>query len=82
LPGLYVVPDVPLVSPEKYASAIWQKKPLPATSVKGKVVVAPPQLPLSARRRLDAIVMINISATTSAARNVECRFVFMVSPMY
>jgi len=51
--GLYVVAVVPLVRPEKYASAIWQKKPLPATSVNGRVTIAPPQVPVSAGRRLD-----------------------------
>jgi hypothetical protein len=76
-----VVADVPLDSPEKYASAIEQKKTLPAdTSVNGSVMLAPPHVPVSARRRLDAIVMINISAITSAARNVERLFSFMVPP--
>jgi hypothetical protein len=45
--------------------------------VNGNVVVAPPQLPESARRRLDAMVMIIISAITSAARNVERRLAFI-----
>jgi hypothetical protein len=43
------VGDVPLVRPEKYASAIWQKRADAPTSVKGTVVVAPPQVPVSAR---------------------------------
>jgi len=51
--GLYVVGVVPLVRPEKNASAIWQKKLLPATSVKGSDLIAPPQVPVSAGRRLD-----------------------------
>jgi len=50
--GLYVVAVVPLVRPEKYASAIWQKKPLPATSVNGRVTNTP-QVPVSAGSRLD-----------------------------
>jgi hypothetical protein len=76
-----VVADVPLDSPEKYASAIEQKKTLPAaTSVNGSVMLAPPHMPVSARRRLDARVMINISAITSAARNIERLFSFMVFP--
>ena len=45
---------VPLLNPEKNASAIWQKKTLPATSVNGTVVDTPPQLPVSAGSRLDA----------------------------
>jgi hypothetical protein len=52
--GLYVVGVVPFVSPEKNASAIWQKNGLAITSVKGSVVIAPPQVPVSAGRRLDA----------------------------
>jgi len=51
--GLYVVGVVPLVRPEKNASAIWQKKMLPITSVNGSVVVAPPHVPVSAGSRLD-----------------------------
>jgi hypothetical protein len=42
-----------LVRPEKNASAIWQKKILPITSVNGSVVVAPPHMPVSAGSRLD-----------------------------
>jgi hypothetical protein len=48
LDGLYVVAEVPLVKPEKKASAIWQKKGLDITSVNGTVVVTPPQVPVSA----------------------------------
>jgi hypothetical protein len=48
LDGLYVVADVPFVSPEKNASAIWQKKGLDITSVNGCVIVTPPQMPVSA----------------------------------
>jgi len=51
--GLYVVGVVPLVRPEKYASAIWQKKELPATSVNGTVTIAPLQVSVSAGRRVD-----------------------------
>jgi hypothetical protein len=46
--GLYVVADVPFVSPEKNASAIWQKNGLDITSVNGSVVVTPPQVLVSA----------------------------------
>jgi hypothetical protein len=52
--GLYVVAEVPLVRPEKYASAIEQKKILPITSVNGTVVIVPPHVLVSAGRRLDA----------------------------
>jgi hypothetical protein len=53
--GLYVVGVVPLVSPEKNASAIWQKNGLAITSVKGTVVIVivKPQTPVSAGSRLD-----------------------------
>jgi len=44
---------VPRVRPENQASAIWQKKMLPPTSVNGSVTIAPLQVPLSAGRRLD-----------------------------
>jgi hypothetical protein len=53
-PGLYVVALVPLVRPEKYASAIWQKKRLAATSVNGTLVIPPPQVPVSAGNLVDA----------------------------
>jgi hypothetical protein len=46
--GLYVVADVPFESPEKNASAIWQKNGLDITSLNGSVVVTPPQFPVSA----------------------------------
>jgi hypothetical protein len=46
--GLYVVAEVPLASPEKNASAIWQKKGLDIASVKGTVIICPPQVPVSA----------------------------------
>jgi hypothetical protein len=46
--GLYVVEDVPFESPEKNASAIWQKNGLDITSVNGSVVVTPPQVLVSA----------------------------------
>jgi hypothetical protein len=72
--GLYVVGVVPLVRPEKYASAIWQKKKLPPTSVKGSVVIAPPQVPVSAGRRLD----VNNKTTIVKSRiNAERRFSFI-----
>jgi len=48
---------VPFVRPEKYASAIWQKKVLPMTSVKGSVVKFEAQVPVSAGIRFDAIIM-------------------------
>jgi hypothetical protein len=42
------------------------------TSVKGMVTKAPPHVPVSARRRADAIVMIKINATSAAARYFIC----------
>jgi hypothetical protein len=49
--GLYAVAVVPLVSAEKYASAIEQKKMLlEGTSVNGSVMLAPPHVPVSARK--------------------------------
>jgi hypothetical protein len=44
---------VPFVSPEKNASAIWQKNMFPITSVNGTVVIPPPHMPVSAGSRLD-----------------------------
>jgi hypothetical protein len=46
--GLYVVAEVPFESPEKNASAIWQKNGLDITSLNGSVVVTPPQVLVSA----------------------------------
>jgi hypothetical protein len=47
--GLYAVGEVPLVSAEKYASAIAQKKILlEGTSMNGSVMLAPPHVPVSA----------------------------------
>jgi hypothetical protein len=76
-----VVGVVPFVSPEKNASAISQKKGLPIASVNGSVVTAPPQLPLSARSRADAIMTISISATTINARELERELIFILSPV-
>jgi hypothetical protein len=42
------VAEVPLVSPEKNASAIWQKNGLAITSVKGSVIIWHEQVPVSA----------------------------------
>src|SRR5690349_9622655 len=55
-PGLYVLADEPLLKPEKKASAIWQKKGLLITSVNGSVMLAPPQVPVSACRRVESAV--------------------------
>src|SRR5215470_7842443 len=66
--GLYVVADVPLANPEKNASAIWQKNWLPITSVKGTVVVTPPQAPVSARWRVERTVN---TATTQMSRAIR-----------
>jgi hypothetical protein len=46
---------VPFVRPEKNASAIWQKNGLAITSLNGTVVIAPPQVPVSAGNRVDVI---------------------------
>ncbi len=53
---------------------------VPGTSVNGRVVVAPPQVPVSARRRVDAMVMTSIEAIISVAPNRERLFSFMCSP--
>jgi hypothetical protein len=45
------VADLPFVSPEKSAFAIWQKNGLDITSVNGRAVVTPPQVPVSALSR-------------------------------
>src|SRR5262245_15523850 len=64
--GLYVVALVPLVSPEKKASAIEQKKMLlEGTSVNGREIICPPHVPVSARNWVDAAVMIAISAASA-----------------
>lgn len=58
--------DVPLLSPEKNASAIEQKNTLVlGTSVKGSVMLAPPQVPVSACKRSDAAVIITNAATSA-----------------
>src|SRR5215470_15941472 len=72
--GLYVVADVPLARPEKNASAIWQKKGLLITSVKGSVIISPPQVPVSARWRVDRTVRLIISETSRAIRIANLRF--------
>jgi hypothetical protein len=52
---------VPLVIPVKYAEAIEQKNMFEAgTAVKGIVILAPPQVPVSARIAVDTAVIINI----------------------
>jgi hypothetical protein len=66
--GLYVVGDVPFVSAEKYASAMAQKKMLfEGTSVKGKVMLAPAQVPVSACIRDEVMATIATTATKSMA---------------
>jgi hypothetical protein len=67
---------VPLVSPLKKASAIWQKKGLDITSVKGRVTIAPPQVPVSAGNRVDVSTKTTIVIAKSDA---ERSFSFMVS---
>jgi hypothetical protein len=63
------VADVPLLSPEKNASAIEQKNTLVlGTSVKGSVMLAPPQVPVSACNRSDTAVIITIAATSRIVR--------------
>jgi hypothetical protein len=67
--GLYVVAVVPLVNPEKNASAIAQKKMLLGdTSVNGIVVLAPPQVPVVACSRVDAAVSTAMVAVIATAR--------------
>ena len=48
---------MPLVRPEKKASAIEQKKGLEDTSVNGTIIIEPPQVPVSARKALEAAVI-------------------------
>jgi len=68
--GLYVVAVVPFVRPEKNASAIWQKKVLPITSVNGKVVDTPPHIPVSADSRVDVTTRTKLAnAKTSNERS-------------
>src|SRR5215471_2382621 len=81
--GLYVVGLVPLASPEKKASAIWQKKGLDITSVKGSVVICPPQAPVSAWWRVDkriSTAIVEISRTILMERGrknfISCSFLF------
>jgi hypothetical protein len=60
---------IPLASPAKYASAIEQKKGLaPDTSVKGKLILAPPQVPVVAYDRVDSSVMLTTNETSRIAR--------------
>jgi hypothetical protein len=76
--GLYVVGVVPFVRPEKNASAIWQKNRLPITSVKGSVVIAPPHVPVSAGRRLDA----SIDTTNTKERITSERNLAFIGPSF
>src|SRR5215471_13954314 len=75
--GLYVVADVPLASPEKYASAIWQKKGLLITSVNGRVIIWPPQAPVSARWRVDNVVSRTINEMSRTTRVKKRMFHFI-----
>jgi hypothetical protein len=60
---------VPLVNPEKYASAIEQKKRLPgSTSAKGIVMLAIPQVPVVASKRVGSKLMLTINKMSSVAR--------------
>jgi len=45
------------------------------------MVVAPPQVPVSARMRLDATIMTNISPIPSTARDPELLFSFIGIPL-
>jgi hypothetical protein len=69
--GLYVVGELPRVRPEKYASAISQKKTFPMTSVNGKVTVAPPHIPVSAGILIEVSrMMLIVASRTNAERSV------------
>jgi hypothetical protein len=69
---------VPPVSPEKYASAIAQKKMLlPATSVNGSVRLAPLHAPVSARSLTDATINTRLAANKIAVC-VTRRFAFIL----
>jgi hypothetical protein len=58
-----------LVSAEKYASAIEQKKILvDDTSTNGSVMLAPPHVPFSARISVDAAVIITTAAMSHRVR--------------
>jgi hypothetical protein len=70
---------VPLVSPEKNAYAIWQKKGFDITSVNGSVVVTPPQVPVSAWSRDEPTVNATSSATSSVKRIDNLRLFIMGS---
>jgi hypothetical protein len=67
---LYVVGVVPLVSPEKYDSAMEQKKMFAgSTSSNGIVMLAPPHVPVwSACNRVDAAVTAIIAAINMMGR--------------
>jgi hypothetical protein len=71
------VGEVPFVSPEKNASAIWQKNGLEPTSVNGSVVVAPPQVPVSARSRLEMKVSTMTNDASKAIRIDNLRLVLI-----
>jgi hypothetical protein len=62
---------VPFVSPEKNASAIWQKNGLDITSVKGSVIETPPQVPVSARSRVDIRVNPDVNEASKRIRIVH-----------
>jgi hypothetical protein len=66
-----------LLNPEKKASAIEQKKMLPAaTSVKGSVMLTPSHVPVSACKRADAAMIISI---VIANNNVRLRLLVLMS---
>ena len=69
--GLYVVGEVPLVRPEKYASAMSQKKILPMISVNGTVTFAPPHIPVSAGILIEVSrMMLMVASRTNAERSL------------
>jgi len=70
-----------LDKPEKYASAIEQKKTLPAdTSVKGSVMLTPPQVPVSACNRVDNNGRLTINEMIRVIRDAIAELIFMSPP--
>ena len=76
---MYVVAVVPLERPEKYASAIEQKNALLAsTSVKGIVVLAPPHVPVFARRLPDDTVSVVARVISSVIRVAKAEWILTI----
>src|ERR1041384_6847065 len=77
--GLSVVDEVPLVSAEKYASAIEQKKTLLAgTSVNGNEIEEPSQVPVSAVSKREVTTNTNTVATRRSKRLLSFRLRFIL----